>query len=481
MKELLTVRIIFALNQAQQKLISTHLKTEKRNSLFQLYKLLLQFKEADEIDKSEVFLKIFKKKWTKDNDYLLRNELKLLKDKIETIIIEKQASVHRTEMEERIKLDFYHSLKITDEFILLHKNYVTKKIENFEYQKAIDYSMIYADYIRINIPNYKERAKIFDENLQQFRNLINQNFVLQESKYYALEAHLLLLQKQITNKKTSKIFNHNEINIHTQNYESAFVNYYIAYANAYKNFDISTIEDWENVFSILKTIPKNTIEIEKEYCYTLGNLATICSIRSNYKKADTYFELIFNTINEEIRNENITIILNYITNLNKLKKYENASKYLQLGEHIFGDRIKSFSQFRTQQIVVACYLNDIKKLGKLLAVDFETLQPFERIYYRLFYCIYFLIEDNIELAFTEIQNLQRSKLMNEIDTQFGLVADFFFVSIKNILAHHHKKKLSEKAIIEIKEVNQKVIDANFPMFLNYTPYLWMKERIGIES
>jgi hypothetical protein len=46
-------------------------------------------------------------------------------------------------------------------------------------------------------------------------------------------------------------------------------------------------------------------------------------------------------------------------------------------------------------------------------------------------------------------------------------------------SNQHKKKLPEKALKEINEANQKVIDANFPMFLNYTPYLWMKEKIGI--
>ena len=161
MKELLTTRIIFALNTEQIKLITTQLKLEKRQTLFALYKLLMQKKEETAINKSEIFIKLFKKKWTKEIDYLLRNELKLLKDKIEEIIIEKQFSIHPEEMKEKIKLDFYHNLKITDEFMQLHKNYTAKKIKQYEYQKAIDYNVVFADFARINIPNYKERAQIF--------------------------------------------------------------------------------------------------------------------------------------------------------------------------------------------------------------------------------------------------------------------------------------------------------------------------------
>ncbi|MBK8352751.1 MAG: hypothetical protein IPL21_14115 [Saprospirales bacterium] len=54
-----------------------------------------------------------------------------------------------------------------------------------------------------------------------------------------------------------------------------------------------------------------------------------------------------------------------------------------------------------------------------------------------------------------------------------------FVCIKNINAFGWKKKFTEKAIKEIQDANYKIIQANIPMFLNYTPYLWMKEKIGI--
>ncbi|MBK6275567.1 MAG: hypothetical protein IPF58_13115 [Saprospirales bacterium] len=130
-------------------------------------------------------------------------------------------------------------------------------------------------------------------------------------------------------------------------------------------------------------------------------------------------------------------------------------------------------------MVIAFYLKDAKKLKKLFAIDFELLQPFERIFYRLFYCIYFIQDEQIDFAFTEIQNLQRSKLMKEIDTHFGLVADYFFVCIKHLLSNNGKKKLSTKAINEIQIANTNIVNANVPMLLNYAPYLWMKDKMNV--
>jgi hypothetical protein len=426
MKDLITVRIIHALNEQQEKLISIALKQEKRQSLLQLFKWLINTKNDVEISKSEIFLKLFKKKWTKENDFLLRNELKLLKDKIEEIYIQEETKELPENYINQLKLKLYHQLKITDEYQSIFKKISNYNTEHNEIQNTIENSFAYADFIRLNTPNYADRLKLMQLNQQLFEDSLQQYISEQYSKLCLLKSHVLFQQKQLDNQIVKTNFSYDVLKIDTDNYKNSFTDYHIAYANAYKNYDNSTIEEWENVYNLLQQISTKNTYIQNEYCFTLGNLATICSIRTNYIKSDYYFSILFNTIPTEITQQNIALTLNYITNLNKLKQYKKCEEEMQKAINLFRYKIKTFSQFKTQEIVVACFLKDTKKLGKLLAIDFETLQPFERIYYRLFYCIYFIIIDNIELAFTEIQNLQRSKLMTEIDTQFGLVADFFF-------------------------------------------------------
>ena len=109
MKDLITVRIIHALNEQQEKLISIALKQEKRQSLLQLFKWLINTKNDVEISKSEIFLKLFKKKWTKENDFLLRNELKLLKDKIEEIYIQEETKELPENYINQLKLKLYET------------------------------------------------------------------------------------------------------------------------------------------------------------------------------------------------------------------------------------------------------------------------------------------------------------------------------------------------------------------------------------
>lgn len=478
MKELLTVRIIYALDDTLSQQIGMILKNEKRQSLHVLYKWVLAGKDKENPEKEIIFQKLFKKKWTKETDYLLRNELKLLKDKIEDAYLSIQLSALLERNRNQLKLDFYKQLKINDEYAACFKKQLEIDHTTHEQHSTLNNSFVYADFVRLNTPNYTERLKLLQQNKLLFEETLHQYIAEQYSKLCLMESHVLFQQKQSDNKVVRKNFEYSIIKTDTNQYKNSFTEYHIAYANAYKNYDTSTIEEWEEVYTLLQQTSANSTHLQHEYCFTLGNLATICSIRTNYQKADEYFGILFRTVPAEIIRQNIALALNYITNLNKLKKFDAAKKQMENAVHLFGNKIKSFSQFRTQEIVTACYLNDVELLGKLLAVDFETLQPFERIFYRLFYCIYFLMKEEYELAFTEIQNLQRSKLMNEIDAHFSEITQFMFVCIKHLSAHGWKKKFPEKILKEIQEANHKILQANIPMFLNYTPYVWMKERLN---
>jgi hypothetical protein len=478
MKDLLTVRIIFALESDFLNYLITELKQDKRQTLLQLLKLLLSKRDDDDIDRATVSNKIFKKKWTKENDYLLRNELKLLKDKIEEIYIKFSTSKYIKNIEDKIRLDFYKQIKISDEYLQVYKNYQNKQLQQLNLHNAIENSFEYADYIRINTSNYEERAKLMEENMNAIEENLMKYFSIQQAKVYTLQAHLLFQKKQLSNQKNTIHFEYHDIQVPAKSQESAFNDYCLAYANAYVNFDTSTIEQWEEVYTLFQKIDDHYTRYDEEKCLTLSNLATICSIRNQYQKSEIYFKLLFEQIPENITKKNMAIYLNYITNFNKLKMYAEATEQLKIAEKIFGKLIRKTAQFRTQELVAAVYLNDIAKLKKLMTIDFETLQPFERIFYRLFYCIYFIQEEQFEMAFVEIQNLQRSKLINETDRHFELIADYFYVCIKYLNNKPLDKKISQKIRNEIMLSNQKIIDSKIPMLINYSPYLWMQEKVN---
>jgi hypothetical protein len=479
MKEMLTVRIINALENEFLQYLLLEIKKEKRQSLFILIKNILQYKDDLEIDRHLIFKKIFKKNWTKENDYLLRNELKLLKDKIEYYYIKYSSAIYLQKIEDKILLDLYKQIRVSDEYFLLNKKYISRKRNELDFNSLVENNFNYADFVRTNVPNYQERAVLLEQNLNEIKKNIIDLFAQQTAKAFTLNAHYLLQQKQLDNKKKDLLFEYTDIHFSKEVFKNNLNDYFVCYANASINFDTASIEQWEEVYQKLKAVDPQYFNFDYEHCLTLSMLATICSIRNQYEKSQYYFNLLFDEIPLSIVNKNINIYLNYITNLNKLKKYEDAMKQLQYAKSVFGGIITKIPQYRTQELVTAIYLNDLKKIKTIMNVDFDTLQAFERIFYRFFYCIYFIIEKQYNLAFIEIQNLQRSKLINETDNFAKLVADYFYVCIKNLnIIAGAKNKLSKNQLKEIIIVEQKITDSKLPLLSNYAPYIWMKDLIN---
>ena len=196
MKDLVTVRIVHALCETQEKMIYASLKFEKRTSLLQLFKYLSSTKNDEEISKSVIFLKLFQKKWTKENDYLLRNELKLLKDKIEEIYMQQQLSKLPEKYKNQLKLKLYQQLKITDEYQSVFNKIINYNAQQHELQNTLENSFAYADFIRLNSPNYAERLKLMQANQQLFESTLQQYISEQYSKLCLLKSHVLFQQKQ---------------------------------------------------------------------------------------------------------------------------------------------------------------------------------------------------------------------------------------------------------------------------------------------
>jgi hypothetical protein len=67
------------LSESRKKVILSGLKTHKRDTLKKLFQLL-NTNEAEEPAAAEVYKKLFKQAYSKQKDYLLRNEYRLLYD-----------------------------------------------------------------------------------------------------------------------------------------------------------------------------------------------------------------------------------------------------------------------------------------------------------------------------------------------------------------------------------------------------------------
>ena len=122
------------------------------------------------------------------------------------------------------------------------------------------------------------------------------------------------------------------------------------------------------------------------------------------------------------------------------------------------------------------------KAQPILAViakeDYNTLQPFEKIYYRLCQCNAYIMQHEYELAYSEISNLLRSKLMNEIDTDY-LPATALISFLLNAIFKNGKLKLTPTQLKQFEQLRLQHETEQFPYLKHYSPYLWLKQQLSV--
>jgi hypothetical protein len=83
-----TLELLQSITESELHIVAQELSEGKRETLLKLFKELKKYRgKENEPDRALLFEKVFEKNYTKSNDYLLRNELRLLNDVIYDFII----------------------------------------------------------------------------------------------------------------------------------------------------------------------------------------------------------------------------------------------------------------------------------------------------------------------------------------------------------------------------------------------------------
>lgn len=480
MKDSKLYTIIASLKGNQINLVEKYLKEDKRKSLLVLFQILQKL-GANIIERETLFYKLFKKKYTAANDYILRNEMRLLIEKIESVLITEQ-------LQKILEKDALFLLK---QQLLLYKNLDLFEIyeetwkqakaialEQYQYQDIIELNAEYFDFAQFHIRNYKERLEVFDRLTDENILYINY-FLAQQYSYNSFvegNANKLRLEYQSEQKNKISI---GEVRVDIRQFHSPINEYY---ALAGKWFPLQGKGETKillNALDVLEKCNRESALFKQEHLRVLYLIATDFSMSANFENADIYFERLFTEIPGTQLHNKAYYFYNYAVNLTKLNQYEKALTVIDDAEKHIKDS-NDFLKDKYQLLKVICYLftNNTEQLKKIIPTDFSVLLPEQRVYFRFVNSIYHIINKEYDLAAEEINNLLRSKLINEIDIHFLPIGKFF----KNVLALILKENtllLSPNSIKKIKQEAEAIDNNEPPVVANHMPYKWLKSALSI--
>jgi tetratricopeptide (TPR) repeat protein len=472
--------IIEALKGSQIHLIEKQLKEDKRKTLLVLFQLM-QKSGAAFFDKEVLFYKTFKKKYSSANDYILRNEMRLLVEKIESVLLKEQIEkLTEKDILFRLKqqLLLYKNLDLFEIYEECWKEAKTAALEQYQYQDLLELNADYYEFAQFHIRNYKERLEIFEKLINENILYSNYFFAQQLAYLYLIEGNANKLRLEYQTEQTAKIPD-KKISIELKQFNSYINEYYRLIGKWFplqSNGKTSILLDALNT---LEKCNKNSLLYKKEQLRVLHLIATDFSMSADFENANTYFEKLFNEIPAAQLQNKAYYLYNYALNLTKLNQYEKALTIISDAEKILKPD-NEFLRDKYQLLKVVCYMftSNTDMLKKMIPTDFSVLLPEQRVYFRFVNSIYHIINKEYYLASEEINNLLRSKLINEIDIHFLSVARFFKDAILEIIKAD-TLHLPEKALKKITDQASSIDTTEPPIITNYMPYKWLKSALKI--
>ncbi|HOU46335.1 MAG TPA: hypothetical protein PLL99_00940, partial [Chitinophagales bacterium] len=206
------------------KEIQKHFSVSKKQRVEKLYKLITTAKNEEQLDKSLLFKKLFGKSYSEKNDYLWRNEIRLLKEELEEFLIQKEheyISKNNEAYNDWLLMHAYDKLKFTDGMDEKQETLLSEKDDYASYPFVIDACLLQLNNLHHKIPDLIKRMNHYPEQIKEtkqalddmisaycakinlhknYYNWISYNHKLEEREKLILEKyHLVLENTHISN------------------------------------------------------------------------------------------------------------------------------------------------------------------------------------------------------------------------------------------------------------------------------------------
>lgn len=460
------------------KEVEIHLAGSKKLRTQKLYKLITTAKNEEQLEKSLLFKKLFGKIYSEKNDYLWRNELRLLKEEIETFLIKKEheyISKNNAAYNDWLLVQSYKRLEYYDGIDEKAETLLKQKEHFASYQFVLDALFIQLYSLRFKILDVDKRRQCFPEYIQNGITVLNDaiasncaqlNFFKSYNNWLSYNHQSKERQELILNKYTCLLP------------ENLISNFYNHLGAALTDSDEKNIEYLiENLDAAIKNIEpiyKNNKLFQENRVFALMGKGRELSANGKFDEADIVLKDIKLDIDNLHHHHRTIFYVNYITNLVKLKQYKEVIHILD--HEFYPDNVLYKYMLLHSRLYCYLYLRDTKNLANYITYDLDAA-PFPQNYVlKVIKSIYFYLINDYDTALNIINSVIQMVSADKMSyhKQISLLYKKLYTT---------KQKNSLQKTIPVKEI--KLLQGGIDEFEKNTPnefklvsvYLWYKQEI----
>ena len=467
--------IVVLLDKEDIKTIGTHLKENKNKKLEILFKLMLTSIEK-EVRKEDAFKKIYQKPYSKEVDYILRNECRLLYNEIKDFLIQKEVNL---ELEDNKCFSDYFFMKA-----IHNKN--DKTLFDKEFDNVLNLSVDRLDFMTaFQLCD----LHFFAKTVQQIHNFSNlsSSYTVVEKQKEVLGKFFVANKNKVKDRKLkiNEILSdkdRQELNVEISSTFNIEDENYITHLSEYFRLsgEASMLVGKEKISCLQKAFYHISLCAEKNKIYERQKkqisfvLASLHYLVQDFEEAEKLFVSLFKEKNE-VDSFFVSYLGNYYNCLLQMGKYLEIvdSLVVYKSEIDKTPRIKSYIDGLLTNLYIMT--ENKEKLRRSLPLSFTDMPDTFSIHYRFCYVILYFLENDLNMAIREVRNLIDVLQYHKVFQEHLVVAKFLYKYVDKSDKKHtiDINKVFSQLKLEMNEFDT-ICSDNFRLFI---PFKWLKRKL----
>jgi tetratricopeptide (TPR) repeat protein len=480
------VQICHQLNGKQAQALKKILMQDKRSATLKLFNLIRSLPPKD-IPKEDLYKKLYGTAYEPAKDYLLRNELRLLRQKLDKFLLQKSIETLLDEDEvfrQQMTLQAYKHYKLYDLFVENFDKASSAAEEAFRFSDVLEMQNWYLDLAYQHqfsaVRDYEEKAAFFKKMSDKAKKTLGKQLASQwriTEFYQGLEFYYQRLLGH-TPDHTGK--GADSISFDLSALEHPLSLYYHHRSLAFYTEGRDRLAHFLKAYKALQTHTPRDKHITDLLINILLGIGRTLQQLGDFEQADLYLSKAINDYSKEISAlaSRDKLYANYIINLLNIGEYEKTITVLQQLQKEVSDTGYAQYWYNIYKLTAYIGLRKTAEIKQLLPANYTTIPSQHRVYFRIISSIYFYLTGELEWAYKEAYNLLHTKLSEEYGQEQLAVTELLETFFQFIDKYSNLRQLPAR---ESKKLEQKInaIDTSKINDINILPvYLWLKNEIN---
>lgn len=412
------------LSSKEMKVFANQLSEGKRTSLLPLFDAIcvgLKSSKPNSLEKETLFKKAFNEAYSKDQDYLLRNEFRLLSKELSGFLaIEQTKKAMRDDVleEKRLVLQSYIDRKAHDLFEREWQKVVEESKEQLRLDIALDIQKLAVEHLigtrQATVENYDQLLEL----LADYQQTLQKHFTHQ---------HLFGKHKQAFAERTLQAIGANvqvspleiiSINSSDEKLNDAYANHFAALTKAYAHRGEEKIELLKKAAGFATDINSKSFNQKAALATVNAAIALEYFLLRELEASLPYHQKALEFGAGLDDGKLISFVFNYLSTLIRLERNEQAIELINEYASVWEKLPRMRDRFLCLKAMCHVFENDPKAAEGCIPEDRKAGGLDHYYYYRFIQIIVLFQKGKPELAMNEAENFEHTVRYNDKDEDY---------------------------------------------------------------